>query len=112
MKTLLRAKVLAGDEDFLARFGLVRFDLGDPWALIPIADRVSFDFCSIGPLDRFGIVEGKSCAINNCPILIAASFNHANARLLDRNIRLSNELLTGRRQDELYECFGQGMRLL
>src|SRR4029077_16149537 len=54
----------------------------------------------------------NSTILNDCHILIAASFNHASARLLDRNIRLSNELLTGRRQDELYECFGQGMRLL
>ncbi len=67
MKTLLCAEILAGDDDFVARLGFVRFDLGDPWALAPIADRVSFDFCGIGPLDRFGIVEGKSCAINDRP---------------------------------------------
>ena len=47
-------------------------------------------------------------------VCISASFNHNDARLFlfDRNIRLGNELLTGRRQDELGECFSQGMRLL
>jgi hypothetical protein len=47
-------------------------------------------------------------------VCIAASFNHNDARLFlfDWNIRLSNELLTGRRQGELGECFGQRVRLL
>ena len=65
MKTLLRAEILAGNDDFVARLGFVRLDLGDPWALAPVADRVPFDFRGIGPLDRFGTVEGESCAINH-----------------------------------------------
>ena len=47
-------------------------------------------------------------------VCIGASFNNNDARLFlfDRNIRLGNELLTGRRQDEPGECLSQGMRLL
>src|SRR5580765_1117553 len=56
----------------------------------------------------------NSISLNDGHVCIATSFDHANARLFlfEWNIRLSNELLTGRRQDELDECFGQGMRLL
>ena len=40
------------------------------------------------------------------PFRIDTSFNNNDARLFpfDRNIRLGNELLTGRRQGELGEC--------
>ena len=76
MKTLLRAKILSGDDNFVSRFDFVRFDLGDPWTLAPIADRVSFEFCSIGPLNRFSIVEGKSCAINDRPWLLRVGYGH------------------------------------
>ena len=65
-KTLLRAEILACDDDFVARLGFVRLDLSDAWAFAPIADEVPLDFCGIKPLDRFGIVEGESCAINHC----------------------------------------------
>jgi hypothetical protein len=52
MEALLRAEILTGDNNFDARFGFVWFNLGDPWALALVADRVSFDFCGIKPLDR------------------------------------------------------------
>jgi hypothetical protein len=57
MKTLFGAEILAGDDDFVARLGFVRLDLGYPWALAPIADRIPFDFRGIEPLDRFGIEQ-------------------------------------------------------
>ena len=48
------------------------------------------------------------------PFCIGTSFNNDGARLFlfDRNIRLGNDLLTGRRQGELGECLSQGMQLL
>src|ERR1700704_1067022 len=47
-------------------------------------------------------------------VCIGTSFNSNNVRLflVNRNIRLGNELLTRRRQDELGECRSQWMRLL
>ena len=51
MKTFFRAEVLAGDDDFVAWFGFVRLDLGDPRALVPVADGVPFDLCGIEALD-------------------------------------------------------------
>jgi hypothetical protein len=65
MKTLLCAEVFADDDDFVARPGLVRFDLGNSWALAPVTDGVSLDFCRIGSFDRFSIEEGESCAIHH-----------------------------------------------
>ena len=76
MKTFLRAEILAGDDDFVARFGFVRLDLGDPWALALVAYRVSFDFCGIEPLDRFCTVEGKSCAINHRAWLLRMGYGY------------------------------------
>ena len=74
MKTFLCAEMLAGDDNFVARFGLVRFDLGNSWALALVADRVPFDFCGIEALDRFGTVEAKSCAINHRAWLLRVGY--------------------------------------
>ena len=76
MKTLFRAEILTGYDNSVARLGFVRFDLGDPWALALVADRVPFDFCGIEPLDRFGTVEGKSCAINHRAWLLRVGYGH------------------------------------
>jgi len=65
MKTLLCAKILARDDNFIPRLGFIRFDFGDSRALTLIADRVSFDFSGIEPLDRFCTVESESCAVNH-----------------------------------------------
>ena len=65
MKTLLRAEVLTGDDDFVARFGFVRFDFANLGTLAPVADRVPFDFFGVGSLDRFGIEEGEACPIDD-----------------------------------------------
>jgi hypothetical protein len=63
MEALLRAEILTGDNNFDARFDFVWFNLGDSWALALVADRVSFDFCGIEPLDRLYAIEGEACAI-------------------------------------------------